>query len=133
MINPIMVKQYRMHGILHFLFIPLPLFQKPGQLRHAIPVMPQYTFRIFTNLGVPVAEGSGEIDQEQLSRLSSASQEGESNLYALNIVWNGKTASHAPAAAGAYIIRAIFHFPKDERTGAKPAEELKTRLFGYAR
>jgi fibro-slime domain-containing protein len=97
-----------------------------------IPAPTAYGFRIFSNLGILVAEGNGRIEAEDLPLLDK--ETGPAGLkYRARIVWTGRTPSGGKAGTGAYILLATLRSDGDADTGAPPATETRKIVFGLIR
>ncbi|GEM_PF-5923307 len=97
-----------------------------------IPGPTAYTFRIFSNLGVLVAEGRGRIEAEDLDLLDKASS-AAGLKYRARVVWTGRTEAGGKAGTGAYILTALLRSDKELKTGALGKTESRKIVFGLLR
>ncbi|MEO6094502.1 MAG: vWA domain-containing protein [Fibrobacteria bacterium] len=95
-----------------------------------------YDFTIFTNLGQVVTRGSGRIDEADLGLLDKHENETKDPNqveYVQRIVWTGRTDNGQTAGTGAYVLKAVFHYPKNFKTGAGESTGIKLTRFGFLR
>ncbi|MDB5048790.1 MAG: fibro-slime family protein [Fibrobacteres bacterium] len=91
-----------------------------------------YAFKIFSNLGEFVAEGTGRIEADDLPRLGKTG--GIAGVkYQARVVWTGRTADGGKAGTGAYILTAVLRTDTDLKTGAQPKTETRKTVFGLLR
>jgi hypothetical protein len=103
-----------------------PVFhiQTPGPVR--------YQFRIFNTLGEFVAEGEGQVTDNDLKSLRPG-HDSRGVYYEAPVVWTGATRSGNRAGTGAYILKATFFTGTDPVTGAAPAQFTEKKVFGLLR
>nr|MDQ3002954.1 hypothetical protein [Fibrobacterota bacterium] len=95
-----------------------------------------YDFTIFTNLGQVVTRGSGRVEEADLSLLDkkdNASGDPNQNEYVQRIIWTGQTEKGQPVGSGAYVLKAVFRYGSNFKTGAKPSSSTKITKFGFLR
>jgi hypothetical protein len=95
-----------------------------------------YDFTIYSNLGQPVSRGSGRIEEADLrllDRNESESKDPNQTEYVQRIVWTGRTDNGQTAGTGAYVLKAVFHYPKNFKTGAGASTGIKITRFGFLR
>jgi hypothetical protein len=95
-----------------------------------------YEFSIFTNLGQPVVHRTGFIREEDLKLLDKsedASGDPNQTRYTQRIVWTGRTDEGGLAGTGAYVLKAVFRYDRNLKTGARAASETRITRFGFVR
>lgn len=98
-----------------------------------------WKFRIFSNLGMRVAEAEGTVTPEDLNFLDFAEDATTPGagpgrkVYLQRVVWNGRAGNGQMAATGAYILLAEFHFDADPESGAPAGTDRRTLRFGLLR
>lgn len=95
-----------------------------------------WSFTIYSNLGEVVARGSGSILEEDLpllDKMEDAGGDPNQTQYVQRIVWNGRTENGQTAGTGAYVLKAIFRYDKNFKTGARASTGTKISKFGFLR
>jgi hypothetical protein len=109
-----------------------------GPVIHILTSGPvDYDFKIFSNLGEFLAQGSGSIDAADLPSLGSGSASPNtagtvSAGYDAPIVWTGRTLKGQKAGTGAYVLMAVFKYPSGTAGGPMTRQTEKT-VFGLMR
>jgi hypothetical protein len=108
-----------------------------GSVIHVLTKHPvTYEFTIYTNLGELVARGSGKVEEGDLpllERIEDAGKDPNQAQYDQRIVWTGRTESGQLAGTGAYVLKAVFKYEKNSRTGARASSVTKFTRFGFLR
>jgi hypothetical protein len=108
-----------------------------GSVIHVVTKQPvSYDFSIFSNLGELVARGSGAVEEADLRLLDKVEDPGKDpnqTEYVQRIVWTGQTQAGGMAATGAYVLRAVFRYERNFKTGARPSTATKVTKFGFLR
>ncbi|HKP97348.1 MAG TPA: vWA domain-containing protein [Fibrobacteria bacterium] len=95
-----------------------------------------YDFSIFSNLGVLVARGSGTVEEGDLRLLDKIEDPGKDpnqTRYVQRIVWTGQSETSGVVGTGAYVLKAVFHYDRNFRTGAKASTATRITRFGFLR
>jgi von Willebrand factor type A domain-containing protein len=95
-----------------------------------------WDFIIYSNLGQVVSRGSGSILEEDLPLLDKNEDAGgdpNQTQYVQRIVWNGRTENGQTAGTGAYVLKAVFRYGKNFKTGARASTGTKITKFGFLR
>lgn len=96
----------------------------------------RYDFTIYTNLGQVVVHGSGvvaESDLPLLDKVESTSRDPSQTQYRQRIVWTGRTDNGIVAGTGVYVLKAVFNYDRNLKTGARASSETKITRFGFMR
>ena len=108
-----------------------------GSVIHVLTKQPvHYEFTIYTNLGERVVAASGTISEEDLrllDKIESASHDPNQTQYVQRIVWTGRTERGGVAGIGAYVLKAVFRYERNLKTGARASTETKLTKFGFMR
>ncbi len=95
-----------------------------------------YDFTNYTNLGQVVTRGKGRVEESDLSLLDKkANATGDPNQteYVQRIIWTGQTEKGQAVGTGAYVLKAVFQYDRNFKTGAKPSTSTKITKFGFLR
>ncbi|MDB5049224.1 MAG: hypothetical protein JWO30_2295 [Fibrobacteres bacterium] len=95
-----------------------------------------YDFTIFSNLGQLVTRGSGTVEEADLHLLDKVEDPGKDpnqTQYVQRIVWTGQTESGQMVGTGAYVLKAVFHYDRNFKTGARASSSTKITKFGFLR
>jgi hypothetical protein len=108
-----------------------------GSVIYVVTKQPvNYDFTIYTNLGQVVTRGKGRVEESDLSLLDkkeNATGDPNQTEYVQRIVWTGQTQDGQPVGTGAYVLKAVFQYERNFRTGAKPSTSTKITKFGFLR
>jgi hypothetical protein len=108
-----------------------------GSVIHILTKQPvHYDFTIFSNLGQVVVHGSGDVAEADLSlldKIESESHDPSQTQFVQRIVWTGRTDKGVMAGTGAYVLKAVFHYERNLKTGAHASAETKITRFGFMR
>jgi hypothetical protein len=108
-----------------------------GSVIHILTKQPvHYDFTVYTNLGQVVVHGSGEITEADLGlldKVESESHDPSQTQYLQRIVWTGRTDNGMVAATGAYVLKAVFRYERNLKTGARASSETRITRFGFVR
>ncbi len=110
-----------------------------GAVIHLITKAPMdYELSIFTNLGEPVTRAAGKITEEDLKLLeriepADGSDDPNEARYVQRIVWTGYSRKGHAVGTGVYVMRAVFKYGKNFKTGAKAAVDTRITRFGFMR
>jgi hypothetical protein len=95
-----------------------------------------YEFTIYTNLGELVARGGGKVEEADLpllDKIEDATKDPNQTQYVQRIIWTGRTESGQLAGTGAYVLKAVFKYAKNAKTGARASTTTKYTRFGFLR
>ncbi len=95
-----------------------------------------YEFTIYSNLGQLVTHGSGAVEEADLRLLEKqedANKDPNQTQYVQRIIWTGQTESGQRVGTGAYVLRAVFRYGKNFKTGARASSTTKYTKFGFLR
>jgi hypothetical protein len=95
-----------------------------------------WDFTIYSNLGQVVSRGSGSILEADLPLLDKQEDPGHDpnqTQYLQRIVWNGRTENGQTAGTGAYVLKAVFRYDRNFKTGARASTGTKITKFGFLR
>jgi hypothetical protein len=95
-----------------------------------------YDFTIYTNMGQVVVHGSGTIsesDLQLLDKVESATRDPNQTVYKQRIIWTGVTDNGSVAGTGVYVLKAVFNYDRNLKTGARASSESKITKFGFMR
>lgn len=108
-----------------------------GSVIHILTKQPvHYDLTIYTNLGQVVVHGAGTIAEDDLGlldKVENAAHDPSQTQYVQRIVWTGRTDDGGLAATGAYVLKAVFHYDRNLKTGARASSETKITKFGFLR
>jgi hypothetical protein len=96
----------------------------------------RYDFTIYTNMGQVVVHGSGSVsesDLQLLDKIESDSHDPSQTQYKQRIVWTGRTDDGMVAGTGVYVLKAVFNYDRNLKTGARASSETKLTKFGFMR
>lgn len=108
-----------------------------GSVIHILTKQPvHYDFTIYSNLGQVVVHGSGaigEADLGLLDKIESETHDPGQTEYVQRIVWTGRTGDGMMAGTGAYVLKAVFRYDRNLKTGAHASTETRISRFGFVR
>jgi hypothetical protein len=108
-----------------------------GSVIHLLTKQPvHYDFTIYTNLGEVVVHGSGTIsegDLPLLDKIENPTHDPSQTQYVQRIVWTGRTDNGGMAGTGAYVLKAVFRYDRNLKTGAHASSETRISKFGFLR
>ncbi len=106
-----------------------------GPVLHIVTEHPvDYTFMVFSNLGAFVSQSKGKLTESDLAQMQKvAGTDGEADRYVARVIWNGMTTNQSKAGTGAYVLKAVFNYPRNFRLGAAPSQNTRILTFGYMR
>jgi hypothetical protein len=96
----------------------------------------RWEFTIYTNLGQVVTHGSGKVEEDDLKLLEKVEHPSKDpNLtdYVQRIVWTGRTDEGNIVGSSAYVLRAVFHYDKNFKTGGRSSTGTRVTKFGFLR
>ncbi len=96
----------------------------------------RYDFTIYTNLGQVVSHGEGKVaesDLKLLDKVEDPNKDPNQTKYVQRIVWTGRTDAGNFVGSGAYVLKAVFHYDLNLKTGGRPSVGTQITKFGFLR